>query len=311
MCKSIKLYPFIICKNEADYFHIFILPWHNIKIAVVIKKLPSFCLFIFFLIVFNQVQSQSIRYAVSMPYIGLGAYSTKQVDPFSFTNNQAALAKIKTGGIGIFGERRFLLQENSNYGIAAAFTTKNYGNFGVQINYNGFANFNEQKAGIAYARSLGSKIDVGVQFNYYGYKIPAYNNASTVNFEIGAIAHVSEKLNVGVHVYNPVSNKLGKTADEKLSSAYKFGIGYDASDNFFVSTEIVKEEDKNINVIGGVQYHFEKQFFARAGFRSDNSTGYAGAGFLYKNLRIDISASFHPQLGVSPGLMLIYNFKGE
>jgi hypothetical protein len=246
-----------------------------------------------------------------MPYIGLGAYSTKQVDPFSFTSNQAALAQVKSGGIGIFGERRFLLSENSNYGIAATFATKQLGNFGLQINYAGFASFNEQKAGLAYARSLGSKIDIGVQFNYYGYKIPAYNNASTINFEVGAIAHISEKLNAGVHVYNPISGKLGKSGEEKLAAAYKFGLGYDASDNFFVSTEIVKEENVPANVIGAVQYHFKKQFFVRAGFKTDNNTGFAGAGFLINNIRLDIATSFHPQLGISPGLLLMYNFKGE
>ena len=75
-------------------------------------------LIIFILFVSINAIAQSLRTTISMPYIGLGAYTTKQLDPFSFTSNQAALAQLKTGGIGIFGERRFLLAENSNYGIA-------------------------------------------------------------------------------------------------------------------------------------------------------------------------------------------------
>ena len=180
----------------------------------------------------------------------------------------------------------------------------------MQINYAGFQNFNEQKVGLAYGRSLGKKIDIGVQFNYYSYKIPAYQNASAINFEIGAMVHFSEKLNAGIHVYNPVGGNLGKVGDEKIAGVYKFGLGYDASENFYVSTEIVKEEEQAINVTGAVQYRFKKQFFARAGFRSDNNTGFGGAGFLYNNLRIDVAASYHPQLGMSPGILLIYNFKG-
>jgi hypothetical protein len=258
----------------------------------------------------NNALAQSLRYSVSMPYINLGAYSTKQTDPFSFTSNQAALAQVKDAGIGVYGERRFLLAENSVYGLALAIPTKK-GNFGVQVNYAGFASFNEQKAGLAYARSLGSKVDIGVQFNYYGYKIPAYANASTINFEAGAIVHVTEKISTGVHVYNPVSGKLGKTGDEKLASAYKFGIGYDATDNFYFSTEIIKEENQAVNVTGGVQYHFKKQFFVRAGFRSDNSIGFAGIGFTTNNIRIDVASSFHPQLGISPGILLMYNFKKD
>jgi hypothetical protein len=245
-----------------------------------------------------------------MPYISLSAYSTKQLDAFSFTGNQAALAKNNIGGVGIYGEQRFLLSENSAYAIAATIPTKK-GNFGLQVNYAGFASFNEQKAGLAYAKSLGSKLDVGVQFNYYGYNVPSYFNTSTVNFEAGAILHVSDKLNAGVHVYNPVSASISKTNNEKLAAAYKFGLGYDASDNFYIASEIVKEENLPVNITTSIQYQFEKQFFARAGFRSDNSTGFAGVGFLYKKMRIDLATSFHPQLGISPGLMLIYNFKDK
>ncbi len=253
--------------------------------------------------------SQSLRSSISMPYVGLGAYSTKQTDPFSFTGNQAALTQVKNAGVGIYGERRFLLVENSVYAVAAAIPTK-LGNFGVQINYAGFQNFNEQKAGLAYAKSLGKKIDVGVQFNYYGYKIPAYSNAFAINFEGGAIIHFSEKLNAGLHFYNPVGGSLGKTNEEKIAAVYKFGWGYDASENFYVSSEIVKEEEQPLNVTGSFQYWFKKQFFARAGFKTDNNTGFAGAGFLFNNIRIHVAASYHPQLGISPGILLIYNFKG-
>ena len=162
---------------------------------------------------------------------------------------------------------------------------------------------------MAYARKLGKVLDVGVQFNYYSYRIPSYGNASTINFEIGAMMHVTDKLNAGIHVYNPVSGKLGKNNDEKLASAYKMGIGYDASDKFFISIEIIKEEDKPVNVIAGLQYHFAKQFFAKAGFISETTSAYAGAGVAWKNLRLDISSSYHPQLGFSPGILLIMNFK--
>jgi hypothetical protein len=244
-----------------------------------------------------------------MPYISLGAYSTKQSDPFAFTANQAALAQVKKGGVGVFGERRFLLSENSLYGLAAAIPTS-MGNFGVQVNYSGFKNFNENKIGLAYARKLGQAIDLGIQFNYYGYRIPQYGNASSLNFEIGAIMHITEALNAGIHVYNPVGGKLGKgDGEEKLASAYKLGLGYDASENFYVSADIIKEEDKPINVIGGVQYHFAKQFFARAGFVSETGSGFAGLGLGWKNFRLDVSGSYHPQLGFSPGILLVVNFK--
>ena len=264
---------------------------------------------------FNAVTAQSLRYSIAQPYINLSAYSKQQNDVLSFTGNQAALAQTKNAGFGIYGERRFLLKETSAYTFAASLPTR-LGNFGLQLNYAGFKNFNESKIGLAYARSLGKKVDIGVQFNYYGYRIPAYGNASSINFEIGAMIHLTDKLNAGIHIYNPVGGKLGtstslSTDEEKLASAYKAGLGYDASDKFFISAEVIKEEDKPVNVIAGLQYHFAKQFFAKAGFISESTTAYLGAGVGWKNLRLDISSSYHPQLGFSPGILLIMNFKGK
>ncbi len=95
--------------------------------------------------------------------------------------------------------------------------------------------------------------------------------------------------------------------DGKSASVYKLGLGYDASENFYVSTEIIKEEDREVNVTGGVQYHFMKQFFARAGVVSGTGGGFAGAGLFWKKLRLDISTGYHPQLGFSPGILLMTN----
>ena len=250
--------------------------------------------------------SQSLRQPISAVYLGLGAYSTQHTDVFSFGNNQAALAKIKDGAAGVYGERRFLLQATSMYSAAVAIPSK-LGNFGVNLKYAGYKSFNESQVGLAYARSLGSKVDIGIQFNYYGYRVPSYSNANTVNFEIGAMVHLTDQLNMGIHVYNPVGGKFSKT-DEKLAAAYKMGLGYDASEQFFVSAEVVKEEDYPVNVNAGVQYRFMKQFFARVGMSSASSLGYAGVGIGWKHLRLDITGSYHPQLGLSPGLLLIMDF---
>lgn len=261
----------------------------------------------------SALHAQSVRYSMAQTYTGLSAYSILQNDAMSFTGNPAALAQTTHAGAGVFGERRFMLKENSAYTLGAAFPTR-LGNLGLQLNYAGFANFNEINTGLAYAKRLGKWVDVGAQFNYYRYAIPAYGNASTFHFALGLLLHVTDKLHAGIHVYNPVGGRLGKSSSsnpkpEKIASAYKMGMGYDASDKFFIATEVVKEEDKPVNVVCGLQYRFAKQFFARAGFLSESSSLFAGAGMSWKNLRLDVSAGYHPRLGFSPGLLLLLNFK--
>ena len=266
-----------------------------------------FTLSFYCLLFFVSIDSyaQTLRQPISAIYLGLGAYSTQHGDVFSFVNNQAALAQIKNPVVGVYGEKRFLLNETSLYTAAIA-VPSSLGNFGVSVKYFGFKNFNESQVGLAYGRSLGKKVDIGVQFNYYGYRVPAHNSDNTVNFEIGAIVHLTDKLNAGVHVYSPVGGEFSKT-DEKLTSAYTIGLGYDASERFFVSAELVKEEDYPVNLNAGVQYRFAKQFFARAGIASATSASYAGVGLGWGNFRLDITGSYHPQLGWSPGLLLIMN----
>jgi hypothetical protein len=262
----------------------------------------------FFLLAFNFLKAQSVRKPVSASYIGMGAYSMKQVDVFSISSNIASLSQVKEAAAGVYGEKRFLLAETNFYSSIAALPTKR-GNFAFEADYFGFKNYNESQVGIAYARNIGSKLDLGIKFNYYSFRIPGFESPSAVNFEIGAIAHLTEKLNAGIHFYNPVGGQLSKTENDKLASMYSFGIGYEASDNFLLSAEIVKQEDLPVNVNAGVQYHFAQQFFARFGIASQNESPFAGAGIAWNNFRIDVSASYHPQLGLSPGLMLLVNFK--
>jgi len=258
-------------------------------------------------ILFNYaIFSQQLRQPIIAGYTGLGAYSIHHIDVFSFTANQAALAQIKNSAIGVYGEKRFLLSSTNLYSAVAVLPTRQ-GNFGLQADYFGYKNYNESQIGLSYAKSLGSKLDIGIKFNYYSYHIPAYNNSGTLNFEIGAIAHFSEKLHAGFHVYNPVGGKLSKNENEKLASIYKLGIGYEASENFFISTEIIKEEMLPVNVDAGCQYNFIKQFFIRAGISATTANSYIGAGVSWKNFRLDISAGYHQQLGFTPGMMLLIN----
>lgn len=253
-------------------------------------------------------RDQAVRRPVAALYTGLGAYSTNQVDVFSFTSNQASLAQMKNASAGVYGERRFMLDELSFYQLAIALPTHS-GNFGIKTGYFGFSDYNETQMGLAYARKLGEKVDVGVQFNYDGIRVSSYGNASAINFEIGALLHLTDKLSAGIHAYNPVGGKFGKNAGEKLASVYTAGLGYEASEKFFVSVEIEKEENQPVNVNAGMQYKFLPQLIARAGIATTTSNVYGGVGFFLKTFRIDVVASYHQQLGITPGLLLVYDFK--
>jgi hypothetical protein len=255
-----------------------------------------------------QSTAQIVHSPVRAHYVQLGTYSKEFCDVFSFTNNQAALSALKTACAGVYGEQRFLLKEASMYSMAVAVPAAG-GCFGLQANFFGFSDYNESQIGMAYGKHLGKMADIGVQFNYYDVRITGYGSTEAVNFEVGAIFHLSEKFHLGLHAYNPVGGKFRKNTTEKLASVYALGAGYDASKQVFITAEIIKEENKPVSINAGLQYVFAKQFFARTGIESEPSSPYAGVGLLWNLFRLDVSVSYHLQLGFTPGMVLIYYFK--
>jgi hypothetical protein len=252
------------------------------------------------------LQSQILRGPVAAPYIGFGAYSLTHADVFSFIANQASLAQLKSAAAGIYTERRFMLNELNLYNAVIALPTHS-GNFGLKTGYSGFNDYNETELGLAYARSLGMKMDIGAQFNYNSIRIGGYGGASAISFEAGMLLHITGKLHTGFHINNPIGGKFGKDQQEKLPTVYSTGFGYEASDKFFFSAEIVKEEDQPVNVNAGIQYKFIPQLLFRAGISSATSSLWVGTGLSWKSFRLDISSGYHPQLGLTPGLLLLFS----
>ncbi len=252
--------------------------------------------------------SQNARSPVVAYYTTSGAYSKNFSDAFSVNGNVAALAGVKQFTAGVYGERRFMLADVGLYSAVIAMPTKS-GNFALITDYFGYNFYNETQLSIAHGRKVLDKVDIGARFNYYSIRIPTYGKASAVNFELAGIFHITEQLSSGVSVYNPFGSKLGKNSNEKLSPVYKAALGYEFSSSFFAAAEVIKEQSSAVNIHVGFQYKPIKQLFARAGVITGNSSYYFGVGYLYKDLRLDITASLHQQLGISPGILLLYQFK--
>ncbi|MBD0298277.1 MAG: hypothetical protein ICV84_24270 [Flavisolibacter sp.] len=262
------------------------------------------------LLIFLRPGAQQARPPVNNVYTRLGAYSRLHTDVFSFRANQAGLATIQSFAAGVYGERRFLLRELAFYSAAIALPTST-GTFGLNGTYYGNAAYNEAQAGLAYGRRLGDKISIGAQFNYYSFRVAGYDHATAVNAEAGFLIHITDQLHAGVHVYNPTNSKWNKAEHEKIPAIYSAGFGFDASDKFTLYTEAQKITGENLGINAGLQYKFTDQLLARGGFASATSTYYFGLGVWFKTLRLDATASIHPQLGLTPGLLLIFETKKQ
>jgi hypothetical protein len=236
---------------------------------------------------------------------GLSGYGMNRVDLFSTINNRAALAQLKGRSLGLYGERRFMMEGLNNYLVEGGLETGS-GCFGFELGYFGFSRFNQTKAGLAYALKLGSRMDAGIQFNYHLTSIPGYGNASAIGFEIAALFHLTEKLHAGMQASNPAGGKFGKSKKEKLATIYRGGIGYEPSEVFFAGIEIIKQEWMPIFLNAGMQYAGIPGILIKAGLSSASLSWWAGIMYLWGSMSIGISIGFHPQLGITPGFLLLY-----
>ncbi|MEI6949591.1 hypothetical protein V9K67_20555 [Paraflavisolibacter sp. H34] len=261
-------------------------------------------LLVFFLFC-RPLAAQMLRLPVTAAYLQGGGYSRAGTDVFAFRSNQAALAHLQQLSAGLFAERRFGLQELSSLYLAAAFPSI-AGNFGLNATYAGSADNNELQAGLAYGRKLGARVAAGLQFNYYTVGISGYGRAASVNAEAGVLLLLSERLQAGVQVYNPARSRIGKRQEERLPASYSLGLGYDASDQLSLSGRVEKTDGQPVDVQAVLQYRFDGRLLARGGVATAAALYFFGAGLQWYDLQLHATASVHPRLGVTPGLLLIF-----
>jgi len=240
---------------------------------------------------------------------GMGGCSVVNVGLWGVSNNQASLGFMQNAAIGIHYENRYGIAGVGYKAFAAALPT-NSGTFGLKINYLGYSNYNDLETGITYGKSFGKRFSVGVALNYLRtYIAHDYGSTGIALAEIGILSEPIDNLFIGAHFYNITRAKYPNTINnETLPSIFKFGAGYNFSDNAFLTAEI----DKNINYPmvfrAGIEFSVVKNFVLRTGIATNSTLISLGMGYKTKGLSIDLAFSYHQYLGYSPFITLSYNF---
>ena len=234
-------------------------------------------------------------------------------DFWAVSHNQAGMARINRPSGGFYFENRYLVKEMGLGAAAFALPTAS-GVFGLSVSYFGYAQYHESKVGLAYARSFGEKLSVGVQFNYmYSFVGGDYNNAAgNVCFEAGVIYELLPGLNIGAHIFNPTRTKLASVDnlyDEYIPTIFRFGMSYIFSDRVLVSVETEKDIERKPVFKAGLEYRIVDNLYVRGGIGTNPTQNAFGFGFHTGQFTIDLSSSFHHVLGYSPQASIRFDIK--
>ncbi len=238
--------------------------------------------------------------------LAMGDASVTFNDINSLFANEAGLAQLKNPGLLAFAEQRFFISELRSLNAGVAYPTKS-GVFGLQVSSFGFEDYREQRIGLAYARQLSSKLDIGASFQYYVWQITEYGNLGVPSFQLGLQAKLAPVLRLGVHLANPIGQEI--VEGENLPTVFRLGLAYLPTKQLQLHAEVEKDIDFEARVKMGLEYHISDPLFIRVGIQTNPSFFSFGLGYvIQKNIKIDIAANYHQQLGFSPGFTIIGQF---
>jgi len=235
---------------------------------------------------------------------GAGAYSTNHKDVYGVLVNPAAVAQTKNLSIGISTERRFALEGLQQSGGLIQFPCFR-GGLGLQLDYAGSALMNELSLGLAYGKSLGSYLDVGIRMRYYTLNVPGYLRSSLIWAEAGFLFRLTDQVITGFSFSRSTRSRISPDEPD-MTQVFRLGLGYQPSSSILLTTDWVKQTDRSLLGTCILLYSFEEGFHVRLGWNISTNQPLGGAGLNWKRFRTDLLISYHPHLGISPLLQCIW-----
>jgi hypothetical protein len=160
------------------------------------------------------------------------------------------------------------------------------------------------------AFKMGAGLQIGVSAGWLMQKIDI-ERASVIVFGLGAVYYT--KYDLALHA--SASNLGGKvkfiSQEDDPPAIYRAGIGFQKH-NLSLTADYVDIKSGEGHLHFGGEYLIKKQLFLRAGYQTDydNRDFSAGAGFIYKEFRIDYAyVPYQSDLGNSHRFTLTYAVK--
>lgn len=228
-------------------------------------------------------------------------------DPWAIINNQAGTVSCTTLVFGIYAENRFLLNELS-YQAGFILIPAKPGVAGLSFTRFGHNAYNENRAGLSFARSFGQHFHAGLQldYSYVFFKEKSYRR-SQLSFEAGIITRITRDLFLAVHVVDPVTWMAGENGGFVTENALiQMGLGYHLSDKIILAVQAEKDPVADIQFMAGFEYELSPSITFRSGVMAHPVQVTFGTGIHWNRVYMDLSAAMHQQLGWYPQVSIHY-----
>jgi hypothetical protein len=234
-----------------------------------------------------------------------GGSSVTQINSWSGMNNPAALAFQTFHQVGLYAEQRFMMNEQRVANISGSFNTR-WITLGAHIHQFGYELFNQQRVGVTFGRVLTEQFSLGAGVEYVITNISEYGNEGAAVATLGAYFKATEKLSLGVYIFNPTRSKYTLALSDPIPTFARAGAHYQLAKRVKLTLEA--EQQLNFAPVwrGGIRYQLSDVLELAVGGASNPAYFTSGCRLQLRKLKFDLATSFHEVLGFTPHLGLSY-----
>ncbi len=258
-----------------------------------------------FLIFFGCLQTQAQPTQPSAEAAALGGSFVTQHAVFSSRHNVAGLAFLEKNAIGAGMRNNYLANNLNDFYLLGAFKLgKGYLGFDV-LNY-GFDAYQQNEIGLSYATKIAANWSVGARLRYAHNSIPAESvSRFLVTGDVGILGKINS-WRFGATVQNLLQSQWQGRVVEREPNILRIGGGYYFSGETAITAEFYKAENAPADVRFGFNYAPLPQLDLRFGFATLQPNVTFGLGILLSTFEINLAATWHQQLGLSPVTDAVY-----
>ncbi len=174
------------------------------------------------------------------------------------------------------------------------------GHFSGAVRYFGDQAFSEQMVSLGYAKSLSTKVSLGIATHFQRQQLNIYGNRNNLFLSLGVQAELVQSLEIGFSVFQSLSPP--ETENEKVINVWSSGFGYSFTDQTRLYGAVMKESQQDPTVQVGIEFSLFKDVLARLGLDTQSESFGIGIGIPVQSFRVDVGTQLHTVLGFSPVL---------
>lgn len=250
------------------------------------------------LAVIKSGNAQSVSTLMGARAAGMGFASSGLNDEWGIFNNVGSIGSQEKISTTVAYELRPQLK-NANRMAFAFNAPMRWGVSSMGVFRFGDDLYNEQIISAGFGNKFGIA-SLGIKANYIQYYADGFGNHSTVSFDFGGLAELTDQLFIGAYINNLNQAKINSDYNsERLPTRLTAGLTFKPKENILITSELDKDLGYDLTWRTGFEYSFKQKFFIRSGVNIKPQSGFFGLGAKRKNLQADYAIQFNTLTGAS------------